>query len=112
MKTKKSDRELSTVRNALKRLRTMKHPYLLRCIDAGEVNNEKGTGTIYLVTEPVWTDSSPQAAVHRQMSTDRCPQTEVHRQKSTDSSPQTAVHRQMSTEVEWQSSHPIPCHSS
>ena len=50
MKAKKSDRELSTVRNALKRLRTMKHPYLIKCLDAGEIPDGKGNGLIYLVS--------------------------------------------------------------
>ena len=49
----KSDRELTLARNAVKRLRTMKHPYLLKCLDAGEKLDQKGGGTIYLVTEPV-----------------------------------------------------------
>ena len=53
LKTKKSDAELSTVRNAVRRLRTMKHPYLLKCIEAGEQLDQKGGGTIYVVTEPV-----------------------------------------------------------
>eukprot|EP00966_Prymnesium_polylepis_P104065 2409960-Prymnesium_polylepis.1 len=54
LKDKKSERELTLVRNALRRLRTMKHPYLLRCIEGGEVGVDgKGNGTIYLITEPV-----------------------------------------------------------
>ena len=31
----------------------MKHPYLLRCIEAGEQLDGKGGGTMYIVTEPV-----------------------------------------------------------
>ena len=53
IKTKKSEQELATVRNALKRLRTMKHPYLLKCIEGGEVLDQKGGGFIYILTEPV-----------------------------------------------------------
>ena len=53
LKKSQGERELSLVRNALKRLRTIKHPYLLKCIDAGEQLDNKGGGTIYIVTEPV-----------------------------------------------------------
>ena len=53
LKDKKSERELSQVRNCVKKLRTIKHPYLLRCLEAGEKLDNKGGGTIYLVTEPV-----------------------------------------------------------
>ncbi len=53
MKTSKSAHELAIVRNALKRLRTMKHPYMLNCIEGGELPDGKGGGTIYLLTEPV-----------------------------------------------------------
>ena len=53
LKDKQSDRELSQVRNSIKRLRTIKHPYLLKCIEAGEKLDTKGGGIIYLVTEPV-----------------------------------------------------------
>lgn len=54
MKDKKSDSELSLVRNAMRRLRLMKHPYLLKCIEAGEhAVDSKGNGLLYLITEPV-----------------------------------------------------------
>ena len=53
LKTKKNEQEHSLVKNALKRLRTMKHPYLLKCIDAGEQLDGKGGGQIWMVTEPV-----------------------------------------------------------
>ena len=53
IKEAKSPAELAQVRNAMKKLRTIKHPYLLRCIDAGEIPDNKGGGTIYVVTEPV-----------------------------------------------------------
>ena len=52
--TKKgSELQLSLVRNAMKRMRVLKHPYLLKCIDAGELADGKGAGTVYMVTEPV-----------------------------------------------------------
>ena len=53
LKNKKSDEELALVKNAQRRLRTIKHPYLLRCIDAGEQLDNKGGGIIWIVTEPV-----------------------------------------------------------
>ena len=53
LKTKKSERELAQVRNAAKKMRTMKHPYLLKCLDAGENLDQKGGGIIWVVTEPV-----------------------------------------------------------
>ena len=31
-------------RNAMKKLRTIKHPYLVKCLDAGEINDQKGAG--------------------------------------------------------------------
>ena len=33
---KGTDMQLALVRNAVKRLRVLKHPYLLKCLDAGE----------------------------------------------------------------------------
>ena len=53
LKEKKSEAELAQVRNAMRRLRTIKHPYLLKCLDAGESTDNKGGGVIYIVTEPV-----------------------------------------------------------
>ena len=48
-----SPAQSSAARNAMKKLRTIKHPYLVKCLDAGEINDQKGGGTIYIVTEPV-----------------------------------------------------------
>eukprot|EP00965_Chrysotila_dentata_P241152 6204121-Pleurochrysis_carterae.AAC.1 len=48
---KGSDQQTALVRNAVRRLRTIKHPYLLKCLDAGELQDKEAT--IYMVTEPV-----------------------------------------------------------
>lgn len=53
VKLKKSEQEFSIARNAMKKMRTMKHPYVLRCIEGGEKLDDKGGGFIYILTEPV-----------------------------------------------------------
>ena len=53
LKNKKSEMELAQVRNAAKKMRTIKHPYMLKCLDAGENLDQKGGGVIWVVTEPV-----------------------------------------------------------
>lgn len=49
----RSDVEKAAARNALKRCKTIKHPYVLRFIDGMEVEEGKDAGRTYIVTEPV-----------------------------------------------------------
>ena len=45
--------EVAAAKNGMRRMRTIKHPYLLKCFDAGEVHDNKGGGVIWIATEPV-----------------------------------------------------------
>ena len=45
--------EVAAAKNGMRRMRTIKHPYLLKCFDAGEVPDNKGGGVIWIATEPV-----------------------------------------------------------
>lgn len=45
--------ELAAARNGMRRMRTIKHPYLLKCFDAGEVPDNKGGGVIWIATVPL-----------------------------------------------------------
>ena len=49
----RSPAQLAAARNGMRRLRTIKHPYLLKCYDAGEIPDNKGGGVIWIATEPV-----------------------------------------------------------
>ncbi|KAG8467685.1 hypothetical protein KFE25_006737 [Diacronema lutheri] len=51
--SERSDEEKAAARNALKRFKTIKHPYVLRYIDGLEAEDAKGGNTVYVVTEPV-----------------------------------------------------------
>eukprot|EP00899_Mesostigma_viride_P015990 jgi/Mesvir1/24392/Mv11060-RA.1 len=54
MHSKIGDARLDVARNGLKRLRTLRHPYIVSFLDGKEVDGEKGAGpTVYIVTEPV-----------------------------------------------------------
>ena len=45
--------EVAAAKNGMRRMRTIKHPYLLKCYDAGEALDSKGGGVIWIATEPV-----------------------------------------------------------
>ena len=44
--------EVAAAKNGMRRMRTIKHPYLLKCYDAGEALDSKGGGVIWIATEP------------------------------------------------------------
>jgi len=47
---KGTDAQTELARNAMRRYRTLKHPYCVKCLDAGELADN---GLIFLLTEPV-----------------------------------------------------------
>ncbi|EOD11521.1 hypothetical protein EMIHUDRAFT_124653, partial [Emiliania huxleyi CCMP1516] len=46
---KGTDAQTELARNAMRRYRTLKHPYCVKCLDAGELADN---GLIFLLTEP------------------------------------------------------------
>lgn len=49
----RSETEKEAARNALKRCKTIKHPYIVRFVDGAEMADNKGGGMLYIVTEPI-----------------------------------------------------------
>jgi SCY1-like protein 1 len=43
----------AAARNALKRFKTLKHPYVIRFVDGLELEDAKAGNTVYIVTEAV-----------------------------------------------------------
>ncbi len=61
LKGGKSPSEKEAASNCLKRCKTTRHPHLVRYVDGVEIDDGKGGGIIYVVTEEVQPPSNPVA---------------------------------------------------